>query len=104
MPNARNLCEFMTNIGDGPMRATKSGWLTQDAATHAIDEVLGPFAAIGPNERSRATYAAGTKAGAERRSNASSTAAVFERFANLQDALGDACLPELEAPASSHSL
>lgn len=102
--NGQYLCEFMTNIGEGPMRATKSGWLKQEIATHAVDEVLGPFAAVGPNERSRSTYAAGTKAGAERRSNASSTAAVFERFANIQDALGDACLPELEAPSSGQTL
>jgi hypothetical protein len=43
--------------------------------------------------------AAGTKGGAEQRSNAAPTAAVFERFEQMQEALGDACLPELEPPS-----
>jgi hypothetical protein len=95
------LCEFMANIGDGPLRATKSGWLSPTTATHAIDEVLVPFNAVGPNEHQKPTYAAGMSGGAERRSNAGSTAEVFERFAKVQDALGDACLPELEAPPAN---
>jgi hypothetical protein len=99
--NGQYLCEFVTNVGDGPMRATKSGWLSPALASRAIDEVLGPFSAMDANEKPRTTYAAGMKAGAEQRSNAASTAAVFERFAEVQDALGDACLPELEAPPAS---
>jgi hypothetical protein len=96
--NGQYMCEFITSVGDGPMRATKSGWLTPATASRAIDEVLGPFNAVEPNEPPRATFAAGMKAGAERQSNVASTAAVFERFAEMQDALGDACLPELEPP------
>jgi len=98
--NGQYLCEFVTDVGDGPMRATKSGWLTPALASRAIDEVLGPFSATEANEKPKTTYAAGMKAGAEQRSNAASTAAVFERFAEVQDALGDACLPELEPPAA----
>jgi hypothetical protein len=98
--NGQYMCEFITTVGDGPMRATKSGWLAPHAASHAIDEVLGPFNAVEPNEAPNATFAAGTKAGAERRSNSVSTAAVFERFATMQEALGDACLPELEPPST----
>jgi hypothetical protein len=96
--NGQYLCEFVATVGDGPMRATKSGWIPPATATRAIDEVLLPFNALDPQERARTTYAAGTKEGAETRTNASSTAAVFERFASVQDALGDACLPELEPP------
>jgi hypothetical protein len=95
------MCEFITNAGDGPMRATKSGWLAAPTAARAIDEVLKPFAAVGPNERVKGTYAAGTRAGDEKRSNDVSTGAVFERFAHVQDALGDACLPELEPPSAA---
>jgi hypothetical protein len=96
------LCEFVTNVGgEGPMRATKSGWIAPSVASRAIDEVLGPFNATGPNDHPKSTYAAGTKGGAERRTNDSTTAAVFARFAEVQDALGDACLPELEAPSST---
>ncbi|MDF2693276.1 MAG: hypothetical protein K0S65_1659 [Labilithrix sp.] len=98
--NGQYLCEFITNVGDGPMRATKSGWLTPATASHAIDEVLGPFDPAAAAEAPRATFAAGTMAGAERRSNPVATAAVFERFAEMQDALGDACLPELEPPST----
>jgi hypothetical protein len=97
--NGQYLCEFTTNIGgDGPMRATKSGWLTPSTASHAIDEVLGPFAET--TDTPKTTFAAGTKSGAEKQSNVVSTAAVFERFAEMQDALGDACLPELEPPST----
>ncbi len=94
--NGQYMCEFVTNVGDGPMRASKSGWLEPATASKAIDEVLGPFAAVGPAEKAKSTYAAGMKGGAETRSNASSTAAVLERFAQMQEALGDACLPEIE--------
>ncbi|HVH42043.1 MAG TPA: hypothetical protein VM925_06855, partial [Labilithrix sp.] len=99
--NGQYMCEFITNVGDGPMRATKSGYISPATASRAIDVVLGPFNAASADEKSKTTYAAGTKGGAERRSNAVSTAAVFERFAEVQDALGDACLPELEAPSGS---
>lgn len=98
--NGQYMCEFITNVGDGPMRATKSGWLSPSTASKAIDEVLGPFNAVGPEEKPKSTYAAGTKAGAETRSNAVSTAEVFDRFAQVQEALGDACLPELEPPST----
>lgn len=98
--NGQYMCEFITDLGDGPLRATKSGWIAPATARKAIDEVLGPFNAVGPDENSKTSYAAGTKGGAEQRSNAVSTAAVFERFAQLQEALGDACLPELEPPST----
>lgn len=96
-------CEFVTNTEEGPMRATKSGWIAPRVAAHAIDEVLSPLHASG-NERVRATYALGVKGGAETRGDVASTAAVFERFAPMQDALGDACLPELEAPHQGQQL
>jgi hypothetical protein len=102
--NGQYLCDFIASVGGSAMHATKSGWLSPAIASRAIDEVLGPFAAPEPNEPSKSTYAAGTKDGAEKRSNASSTAAVFERFAQIQDVLGDACLPELEAPSSNVGL
>jgi hypothetical protein len=96
------MCEFVTTASDGPLRATKSGWIAPQTASHAIDEVLVPFNAVGPDEHARdSSYAAGIAGGAERRTNAVSTAAVFERFSAVQDALGDACLPELEPPAAS---
>lgn len=98
--NGQYMCEFITTVGDGPMRATKSGWLSPAAATRAIDEVLGPFNALAGSEKPASTFAAGTKAGTEQQSNVASTAAVFERFAEVQDVLGDACLPELEAPSA----
>ena len=50
------------------------------------------------------TFAAGVSAGAERRANAASTAMVFERFAAVQDVLGDACLPELDPPTTGIGL
>lgn len=93
------LCEFMANTGDGPLRATKSGWIPPQHAARAIDEVLRPFEAIGPNERPKATYASAVKAGAEKKASSTTIAAVFQRFGPFQDALGDACLPELDAPA-----
>jgi hypothetical protein len=98
--NGQYFCEFMTSVGESPMRATKSGWLAPATASRAIDEVLGPFSAVDPSESPKTTYAAGTKNGAENLANASSTAAVFERFSQIQDALGDACLPELETPST----
>jgi hypothetical protein len=93
------LCEFLATVGDGPLRATKSGWLSPAKAMHAIDEVLVPFKGLDANDKSSGGYAAATGAGGERRSSPASTAAVFERFSHVQDELGDACLPELEAPA-----
>jgi hypothetical protein len=99
--NGQYLCEFFANVGDGPLHATKSGWLSPTAAAHAIDEVLVPFAAAaagGEEQQPKGGYAAATSAGSERHGSAATTAAVFERFAQVQDALGDACLPELEAP------
>jgi hypothetical protein len=95
--NGQYYCEFVANVDDSPMRATKSGYIKPQAAAHAIDEVLGPFSAS--EERTGTTYAAGVRGGTETRSNPHTTRAVFERFAEVQDALGDACLPELEAPA-----
>lgn len=94
-------CEFLANTEDGPMRATKSGWIAPATASHAIDEVLVPFEGLGEGERPRATFAAGMTASGERKASASATAAVFERFGPVQDALGDACVPELEAPVAS---
>jgi hypothetical protein len=102
--NGQYMCEFITGTESGPMRATKSGYLSPATASRAIDEVLAPFNAAGSEERdprAKNTYAAGMKGGAEQRSNAVSTAAVFERFSEVQDALGDACLPELEPPAAA---
>jgi hypothetical protein len=96
--NGQYDCEFVNDVGDGPMRASKSGWISPSVASRAIDEVLGPFTEVAPHEAPTSTYAAGTKNGTEKKSAAGSTAAVFERFAELQEALGDACLPELEPP------
>lgn len=93
-------CEFLASTDEGPMRATKSGWVTQSTASKAIDEVLQPFEGLGDAERPRATYASGITASGERKASASATAAVFARFAPVQDALGDACVPELEAPVA----
>jgi hypothetical protein len=93
-------CEFLANTEDGPMRATKSGWINSSTASHAIDEVLKPFEGLGESERPRATFASGITASGERKASASATAAVFERFAPVQDALGDACVPELEPPVA----
>lgn len=99
--NGQYMCEFITNVDSGPIRATKSGYLSPATASRAIDEVLAPFNAAEASDHGKTTFAAGTKAGTEQRSNTVSTAAVFERFAEIQDALGDACLPELEAPAGA---
>lgn len=96
--NGQYLCEFVASTSGGPIRATKSGWIAPSVAANAIDEVLMPLAEAGGAERRQATFASGTAAGTERRANAASTPAVFKRFAHVQDALGDACLPELEPP------
>lgn len=99
--NGQYFCEFLADTEDGPMRATKSGWIAPKVASHAIDEVLVPFETLGEGERPRTTFASGLTASGERKASASATAAVFERFAPVQDALGDACVPELEAPVAS---
>lgn len=93
-------CEFLANTDEGPMRATKSGWIAQATASKAIDEVLQPFEGLPDAEHPRATFASGTTSSGERKASASATAAVFARFAPVQDALGDACVPELEAPVA----
>jgi hypothetical protein len=97
--NGQYLCEFMANTNDGPLRATKSGWIAPQHASRAVEEVLRPFQSIGPDERPRATYVLGVQGGAERKASWTSVAAVFERFGPVQDVLGDACLPELDKPA-----
>lgn len=99
--NGQYFCEFVAMTEDGPIRATKSGWISPGVAARAVDEVLGPFQGQDGGDRARSTFASATKAGAESRAGAASTAAVFERFAPVQDALGDACLPELEPPEST---
>ncbi len=96
--NGQYLCEFTASTRGGPVRATKSGWVSPNLAATAIDEVLSPFADVGSSERRPSTFASGTAGGGERIANPASTAAVFKRFAIVQDALGDACLPELDAP------
>lgn len=102
--NGQYLCEFVANTDDGPIRATKSGWVSPGAAAKAIDDVLSPLADVGNGDRGHATVAAGVANGAERRANAASTAAVFDRFSHVQDALGDACLPELDPPTANVGL
>jgi hypothetical protein len=102
--NGQYLCEFVATTRGGPIRATKSGWITPSVAADAIDEVLSPLADASTTEKRHSTFASGTAGGAERRANAASTAAVFERFAPVQDALGDACLPELDAPNAAVGL
>ena len=97
-------CEFVSATEDGSVRATKSGWITAPLAARALDEVLGPFRVQGEADAKTPALVAATRGGAERRADIASTAAVFERFAPLQDALGDACLPELEPPGSSAGL
>jgi hypothetical protein len=97
------LCEFIANKSGSPVRATKGGWIAPAIASRAIDEVLNPFAEIASADRKPTTFAAGTSNGAERRATPESTKEVFDRFAHVQDALGDACLPELEAPAAQQA-
>jgi hypothetical protein len=103
--NGQYFCEFVGQARDGSVRASKSGWITGALAARALDEVLTPFQ-VQPQAEAQpsATFAAATSGNAEKRANPASTAAVFERFAPLQDALGDACLPELEPPALSRGL
>jgi hypothetical protein len=96
-------CEFLASTDEGPMRATKSGWIAATTASKAIDEVLQSFEGLGDAERPRATFASGITSSGERKASVSATAAVFARFAPVQDALGDACVPELEAPVASPS-
>lgn len=96
--NGQYLCEFVASTRSGPIRATKSGWISPAVAATAIDEVLSPLADANAAEKRYSTLASGTAGGAEHRANAASTAAVFQRFAHVQDALGDACLPELDPP------
>lgn len=102
--NGQYFCEFVGATDEGSVRATKSGWITDSLAARALDEVLSPFQVQSTAESPSATFAAATTGGAERRANQASTAAVFERFAPLQDALGDACLPELEPPGANAGL
>jgi hypothetical protein len=98
------LCEFVASTKGGPIRATKSGWVSPSLAARAIDDVLSPLADVNGTERKSATFAIGVAEGAERRANAASTGAVFQRFATVQDALGDACLPELDPPTAQIGL
>jgi hypothetical protein len=98
--NGQYLCEFVATTRGGPIRATKSGWIAPSVAARAIDEVLLPLAEASSTERAPSAFAAGTAGGAERRANAASTPVVFQRFAQVQDALGDACLPELDPPSA----
>jgi hypothetical protein len=102
--NGQYLCEFVATTKGGPIRATKSGYLSPNVASRAIDEVLSPLADVASTERKTTTYAIGVAAGNERRANAASTGAVFVRFATVQDALGDACLPELDPPSAQIGL
>jgi hypothetical protein len=102
--NGQYLCEFVTTTDDGPIRASKSGWIAPTVASRAIDEVLSPLADVGTADRHNTTFASGIAGGAERRANAASTGAVFQRFALVQDALGDACLPELDPPSNQVGL
>ena len=102
--NGQYLCEFVASTKGGPIRATKSGWLSPTVAAHAIDEVLSPLADVASAERRPTTFAAGVSGGAERRANAASTAIVFKRFAAVQNVLGDACLPELDPPTAQVGL
>jgi hypothetical protein len=44
-------CDFLANTDEGPMRATKSGWIAPSTASKAIDEVLQPFEGLGEAER-----------------------------------------------------
>jgi hypothetical protein len=91
------LCEYRARTSDGPLRATKSGFLRAERASHAIEEILAPFHATNVDEvaGSRALAAAFSN-GTERRANGASLAEVLDRAAPLQDALGDACLPEID--------
>ena len=89
--NGQYLCDFVANVGGGPIRATKSGWISPVVAARAIDDVLSPLADGSSAELRPTTFASGIAAGSERRANVASTGAVFLRFAQVQEALGDAC-------------
>lgn len=102
--NGQYLCDFVANTGGGPIRATKSGWISPVVAARAIDDVLSPLADVGGAERRPTTLASGIASGSERRANVASTGAVFQRFAHVQEALGDACLPELDPPTAQIGL
>ena len=93
--NGQYKCEFITNIGgEAPITAMKSGWLKPTSAAHAIDVVLQPFA--GGTDAEHGAFAAGTKSGNEQKTSTAATPAVLQLFGEVQEALGDACLPELE--------
>jgi hypothetical protein len=102
--NGQYLCDFVANTGGGPIRATKSGWISPMVAARAIDDVLSPLADVGGADRRPTTFASGIASGSERRANVASTGAVFMRFAHIQEALGDACLPELDPPTAQIGL
>ncbi len=102
--NGQYLCDFVANTGGGPIRATKSGWISPVVAARAIDDVLSPLADGAGAERRPTTIASGIASGSERRANIASTGAVFLRFAHVQEALGDACLPELDPPTAQIGL
>ncbi len=96
--NGQYFCAFDTNTEEGPMHATKSGFIDEKTATKAIDEVMRPFQTQGNEDRPRASFVAGTTKGTEQRADLASTPAILERFSHVQDALGDACLPVVEPP------
>ena len=98
--NGQYLCDFVANTDGGPIRATKSGWISPVVAARAIDDVLSPLADSASADRRPTTIASGIASGSERRANVASTGAVFQRFAHVQEALGDACLPELDPPTA----
>jgi hypothetical protein len=102
--NGQYLCDFVANTGGGPIRATKSGWISPLIASRAIDDVLSPLTDGASADRRPTTFASGYVAGSERRANVASTGAVFQRFALVQEALGDACLPELDPPTAQIGL
>ena len=54
--NGQYLCEFVASTRGGPIRATKSGWLSPAVAARAIDEVLSPLADVASAERKATTY------------------------------------------------
>lgn len=93
------LCEFVAQTDDGPVRATKSGFIGQARASRVVDEVLRPFEAAGAKDRAQPTIASAVRDGAETKANTASTKEVLQRFGHVQDNLGDACLPELDATA-----
>jgi len=95
------LCEFETRTGDGPLRASKSGRISSLLAARAIDDVLGAVAEADRANGARDTFASGTVKGATHWASRAATVGIFARFSLVQDALGDACLPELEPPEVS---